>query len=356
MLFRSDAKGNVVDAKGTLHTAATAGATRVDGVLALVTAEDGTYYFDNLPTAYVSEDDQHYLAAYRLELADVEHKENTDGSDNQWLLTRYHTDETTDRELDSDAADVTAKGIAGGMVIGGSFEEGGIQTRANDGQVILAQERVLPAGAITNADGCVSLPAGQAMDTLGGRVYDWTKAARGTDVFGNADVATVRGGDVGETQAPIQKITGQLWFDDSNDGIRDASEDLAAGLDVTLERYYTLATLNADGTFTLPADVQWLRDDEWNAADGAKSTWASAAQWEAYDKDPAVGLGDDNPAGSASAADADVPRTVATDADGTYTFPNLMSQEWVGSGADRKLVVYAYKARVTDLEDRKSVV
>ena len=53
----------------------------------------------------------YFLAAYRVELADVEHTENDDKTDNQWLLTRYY--QGTDRLADSDALDTLDTGIAG---------------------------------------------------------------------------------------------------------------------------------------------------------------------------------------------------------------------------------------------------
>ena len=114
----------------------------------------GLYHFANLPTAYVSEDDQYYLAAYRIEVADVEHTENADGTDNQWLLTRYHTENDAagaalNRTLDSDASDVVETGVAGGIKLTGSYEENGQKTRTNAGQVILAGTR--PASSLASA-------------------------------------------------------------------------------------------------------------------------------------------------------------------------------------------------------------
>ena len=97
----ADAANRRVDAKGNLLTAADG--TLVEGVLATTTGgmtkvtvpgenegetveqdsdeQLGLYHFANLPTAYVSENDQYYLAAYRIELADVEHTENDDKTD-----------------------------------------------------------------------------------------------------------------------------------------------------------------------------------------------------------------------------------------------------------------------------------
>ena len=42
--------------------------------------------------------------------------------------------------------------------------------------------------------------------------------ADGSVVTDPAGTVAVRGADMGEVQAPIQKITGRIWFDDDNDG------------------------------------------------------------------------------------------------------------------------------------------
>ena len=352
-----------------------------DGITLLDDSKLGRYRIDNLPTVYVSEFDQPYLAAYRLELADVNHTKDVDGFDNEWLLTRYHVegdDKQTNRPIDSDVYDVydeTERGVAGGIMIKGSYYNADapaadtMQTRANDGQVILASvSNLTGANAAAAADtsrAVVVVEAGSAMDSTDEVIYDWTAA----------DAAVFAGGDVGELQGALQAITGKLWFDDDTDGVNTADEDNgiqdwtdvdgdglnddptadekpAVGMDVTLERYFYVSGSGQTG---------WLRDDMWAAnaddlAGGAvKSQWATEAEWAAYDANPTVGLAWNNTAGAYEQGPANVDRTVKTDANGQYTFSGLKSQEVV-KGTDehgdekRFIVIYAYKARVTNID------
>ncbi len=356
----------------------------VDGTTVLDNSQLGRYRIDNLPTVYVSEFDMPYLAAYRLELADVNHTEDVDGFDNEWLLTRYHVagDDNAalqaNRGKDSDVYDVydqAERGVAGGIMIKGSYYNnaapaaGTMQTRANDGQVILASITNLSGANAAAAQGSsraiVTVEAGSAMDSTDEVIYDWTAA----------DAAVFAGGDVGELQGALQSITGKLWFDDDTDGVDVADEDNgiqdwvdadgdglnddptadekpAVGMDVTLERYFYVS---GSGQTT------WLRDDEWAAnadtlAGGAeKSQWATEAEWAAYDANPTVGLAWNDAAGAYEQGPAMVDRTVKTDQYGQYTFAGLKSQEVV-KGVDengdekRFIVIYAYKARVTNLD------
>ena len=400
----ADADGNQVDAKGNL-LANGAGMTLVEGVLATTTGnlytkdvagEDGTlvptemhdqlglYHFANLPTAYVDDNDNHYLAAYRVELADVRHTANDDGTDNQWLLTRYHVapaDGATDDEklalidADSDSNDVTDLGPAGGIKIkqlylndvnsAGTVDvDARTETRANDGQIILAA-RSNDASATANNGPHVLVegasdakPLGEAMDTTNEVIYNWTETAKLAD-----GTPGVLGGSVGEVKAPVQKITGRIWFDDDNDGLlNEAATDtdvgtgadtMAAGMQLTLERYFTIVDTQVEDA-TVP--TTWQRDDEWDAATfGAKSAWlADANAWAAYDADPTATLGD--AAAHAKATDAaaasgmgdGVARTVTTDENGVFAFENLKTQEWVEIDGKQTLVIYGYKVRMTD--------
>ena len=405
-------KGDVVDGKavevvpGVLATTTgTMGSKDENGTAVPDDSKLGLYHFANLPTAYVSEDDQYYLAAYRIELADVEHTENNDGSDNQWLLTRSYQDDVDasgktawqNRLADSDATDVTVRGAAGGIKIVGSYDESGKQVRANDGQVILAGIRgQLGEGLITTnpartstAKSVVTVPANQAMDTVNGVAYDWTRTASGPAAEIVDGRTRVHGGDVGEVQAPVESITGRIWFDDDNDGklsetadrdatVAEGSKDtMADEVAVTLERYYAIVGTDENGTYT------WYRDDE-KPADKTiegKSIWATSKQWEDYDADPVKGLGsaeDHAKATSPTANDAKgagdgLARTVLTtkaapaqpavpptedNLEGTpakpaveggqFAFDNLKTQEWVTIDGVKTQIIYGYKLRVTD--------
>ncbi len=178
----------------------------------------------------------------------MEHTVNDDGTDNQWLLTRYY--QGTERLADSDALDTLDTGIAGGTKILGSYANAGVNTyddgagltwtqRANDGQVILAGTRaggvsLITGGATSAAKSVVTVPAGEAMDTTEAVAYDWARTARPSDTpAASVDEATgttrVAGGDVGEVKAPVEELQGRIWYDDDNDGLLSETTDAKPG-------------------------------------------------------------------------------------------------------------------------------
>ena len=162
-------------------------------------------------------------------------------------------------------ADITDIGVAEGIKIEGSYAESGTQVRANDGQVILAGTRamgesLITGGATSGAKSVVTVPAGQAMDVTAARAYDWMKTATATDTpaakVDEYGKTTVAGGDVGEVRAPIETISGRIWFDDDNDGLLSETTDadagtgadtMAEGIEVTLERYYAIVGTDENG-------------------------------------------------------------------------------------------------------------
>ena len=208
--------------------------------------------------------------------------------------------------------------------------------RNYDGQIILAQKAadlaVNDEGEFTNANAnaYVTLPAGEGMGQ-GVETYDWildpeteTVAVPGEVEGTTVDVTRakpVQAGDVGEVQAPRQTISGLIWNDEDNDGLYDgpvaddpatpadetfAGEKLESGRKVVLERYTITATQQADGSFKVADDAAWTRDAAW------------ADNWDAYDKDPTVGL-------TKNGVPANTQRTQTTDANGVYTFSDLPS-------------------------------
>ena len=277
----------------------------------------------------MTDDDKYFLAAYRTELADLYREEaaNTvDGTANQWMLTRYHHNESAEEGAtqltaeiaeingsesvvnDSDVASELVRGVAGGMVIAGRVEgvadaakvdaaaTTGVAsdgtalddtdtvrtTRANDGQIILAQvasDRGNVTGdtyTYTDRNAFVTLPDGAGMGT-GAQTYDWILDPE-TDEDGN--VVPVEAGDVGEVRAPLQTISGVVWADEDNNGVRDENPTTSAldGISLALERYALVATRDSDGVWATSGT--WERD----------LTWADQAAWDAYDANPLTGL------------------------------------------------------------------
>ena len=85
----------------------------------------GSYAFDELPSAYTSVEGNHYLAAYRVEMAqgyyeDFDTVEVTD--DERWLQTRYHKSTKTgiaaddDSDANSGDANSAAKTVTAGAM------------------------------------------------------------------------------------------------------------------------------------------------------------------------------------------------------------------------------------------------
>ena len=221
-----------------------------NGVLKVITDDEGRYTVTNLPTAYVTDnDDTYYLASYRVELESLyhDHSNAIDDTENQWILTRYHADGADAAKVatvnnaasvvsDSDVASEVDFGIAGGMVVAGrvSGDSTGTAsdadaapgtTRTHDGQVILAQEVTdLTVERTVDEDGnysdgdrnaWVELPAGQGA----GReveTYSWISDPDAVDGTGERTVVSVKpgstetvvaveAGDIGQVQQPDRK-------------------------------------------------------------------------------------------------------------------------------------------------------
>ena len=72
------------------------------------TNADGLYRFQNLPTAYVNESGELFLASYRLTLDGLEQQEVEQGgtvvSRVPWLMTRYHAGAAVAVDSDIDDA------------------------------------------------------------------------------------------------------------------------------------------------------------------------------------------------------------------------------------------------------------
>jgi len=252
------------------------------GVLALLTSDaegtEGQWLAGQLPTAYVDDHDNYYLAGYKAELASLygEHSNAIDDSDNQWMLTRYHENNgatvadvngTATVLGDSDVAlenfDDATTGIAGGMVIAnrvgtattgvasnGTALDGSAQERTarnHEGLTILAHQVALPAEPAddasdeevaayesakrafeANPDAHITLPAG-AGQGQGEETYDWilenvieTEEVEGETVINSYayPLTAAEAGDVGQVEAPRPSISGVIWDDLDNDGIR----------------------------------------------------------------------------------------------------------------------------------------
>lgn len=209
---RNDAFGN-----DAFTTDIVTDGTAQDGKITVATAADGTYLFDNLPSAYVASTGEAHLAGYRLTLESL-------APDH--LLTRYHANmsdgsQTDTTRIDSDVKSSQTLAITDRDSFDASDNEAG--TRANSGQVILAAPSEGGAAGFN------------VTDPSTGKEYNLLKAnTAATDENG---VAQVPGGDVGELAIEGADIAGTLWSDADYDGLHEAGESGLAGKQVTLHRW-----------------------------------------------------------------------------------------------------------------------
>ncbi len=336
---QEDADGNPVWA-GPVVT----GGTAANGVVSVRTGEDGTYAFDNLPTAYTDPQGAHFLAGYRVRLAELNHSVDANGNDNYWLLSRYHATDSdaADEEgaaastgLDSDVPDSVESLV--NMVVQGreafSADSAAFGTRAHDGQIILAGE--VDAGGYEQwRDSHVQLGAGEVLvSDEEARAFDWLTTRVGED-------EAVDGGDVGQLPSPVRDIVGVIWDDVVNDGIqsdefeRDENGALVMGDDgkpkllepgvngiqVTLERYVS------DGAGGWEDDLTWATQDEWDAYRANYTNGLGASD-----------RGHNQQTAKREAADGEL-------SDGVYRWNDLPTQTRV----DGEVRVYAYRMRVTE--------
>ncbi len=319
------------------------------GVVSVLTDENGVYAFDNLPTAFIDRNmtdggETYYLAGYRVELDQTYYQTKANGRDettNHWILTRNGAGD--DAALDSDAANANVHGAADGIVVAGTLRDAAVTERQNDGQIILAQPVAADAEGTTFAQ--VKVSAANSENGVEGS-YDW--AAYDKDAL-TVDEATGQvktalppfaGGDVGMAAAPRQAISGYLWNDEDNDGVRDEGEPGVSGLRVAVERWYITATEQPDGSYAVGADATWQRDTD---------DWAPVESWNAYEADPVSGL-------AWKKADD---RVVTTDADGRFSLDELPSQKFIpasdattgeGEEAVTAYRIYGYRLRVVDTQ------
>ena len=317
-----------------------------DGTVTEEVREDdsklGVYTFDNLPAAYTAPDGGHYLASYRVEVGErlfTSEDDATTADDEQWLLTRYHKtaadgEDATERDSDAEGGLGKNGGIAitaqdTVLTLDGNDHDG---VRAHSGHIVLADTadnvkhsnidpdtlaRDLQASKVTipladvvsktiegdesaashtTADGTeVLVPTDRYI------TYDWLGCRPLRDENGDVVVdegtrrplpAVVPGGDAGEIKPPTQKITGVVFNDADNDGMNGTVaagetdtvvDHPVKGVQLTLERYYTLAESN-DAEDAAVAAGGWHADP----------TWSSDASTKAYKADRTRGLAGDN--------------------------------------------------------------
>ncbi|MEE0705965.1 MAG: PASTA domain-containing protein, partial [Adlercreutzia sp.] len=368
----------------------------------------GEYSFDNLPAAYTGEKGEKYLASYRVELGYTrmaEGDESSTADDEKWLLTRYHepvrnadgsaTDQDTSA-IDSDAESTI--GAGSGLAFTATDEvtamDGKQHTglRAHTGHIVVADIATDTDGAYvdqrTNALNVqrskVTVPVSDIIEgtwTEGATehteflkvnetnyvTYDWLTYRPKLDDEGNVvvdettnkPVSEVHGGDVGEVQPPVQKITGRVFNDVDNDGINGTMaagdtdtvvDEPVAGVQLTLERHFTLAEPASADEAAVAAGT-WQVDPTWTTEEAAA----------AYAEDPTVGLPGDNTYGTYQAAE-DATHNTVTDENGAYEFTHLKSQGWLSfdedgnvvadgtEGAVSKRVIFGYRVRLTEAD------
>ena len=316
------------------------GKTRADdtsidvGWVGVLTDVDGNYVFDNLPTAYESDEGQQYLAAYRLRLQRLKVENEGAHDANYWLATRYHSNGTSsgmqNALSDSDLRDEASGAIVGREALAG---DAGASVRPHDGQVILA--RAIPSARADQAShvrvDATDVVASAAQNA--GTSFDWLYV-RSDAALSDSGALSVRGGDVGQLPAPTTTIQGILWADENNDGIRDNGEVGVGGIRVTLERYVPDAD-DEDGD-----GDGWKRDPKWYEGWVSDPDFAAGDPvdaWDAYDADCQKGIG------SAAAGHSQI-----TTAAGAYCFEDVPTQRIDPDGTP---VVFAYRVRVTMAPD-----
>lgn len=231
-------------------------------------------------------------------------------------------------DVDSDAS--SAKGVAGGysftaletvVTVKGESVTG---LRAHSGHIILAGVAADNTGSATDPDlddnniqvskvtvaledvlnpnptaqdNAPGIPEGQLV------TYDWLDYRPLLDENGNEQkdengdiLRGAQGGDAGEMHLMRPTITGQVWMDDNNDGLNQsrgegATEAGVAGMQLTLERYYTAANQATWNDETDSWEAPAASSDGWHL----DPTWASDEDYAAYAADVTRGLpGTDN--------------------------------------------------------------
>ena len=365
-----DDKGNlVVDEDGNPVTGATypSGETAADGFVTVHTDEEGTYTFENLPTAYTDGSGEHYLAAYRVVLNGLHKDVVTDDDGNElyatpWMMTHYHQGD--DVAADSDVRDSASPVQATYKVIGREEADGATELRALDGQIILAA-RVGAGRAHAGQPSQVEVPRADVHDGATGTVtYDYL-TRRNT---------VVQGGDVGEVEVPRRTIEGRVWHDADYDGVQkmtervtdepltDAEGNPVLGEDgqpvMKVEKVYDASEPGLVGeTVTLTQyyyDPAQTNTEEGDPNQGTHWVRNTAFATDGYNVLEAIAT-DDWAADAVLSADGRV--TVTTQADGIYRFRNLPTAYIDGDG---KLYVASYrvvlgglhKQEVTDADDK----
>ena len=306
--------------------------------------------------------DSYFLAAYRVQLVKTNDTDVTDVDGtvrtDHWLLTRYqagHDDAATaeaNKALNSDIVDeqelgtswaqdntlsIVAQNPAATQTDGSGSA---VSHRQLEGQIVLAQ--IITPEVETNS-GVNVVDADNTFDGSDSIRYDWM-AIEG-EVPGVQKQFT--GGDVGQIKPTLQTISGILWDDQDNDGVRDAAEPLRAGVKVSLERYYTVLD---------DANATWVWDSAW-----ADEPTGFSDKYTGATNETVPGVGTYAGGTITDAAWANTVTGAAGNADeGVYTFTGLRSHDTryfdaAGNevakgtaGAQAKLVVYGYKVRVTD--------
>ena len=184
----------------------------------------------------------------------------------------------------------------------------------------------------------------------GVETYDWianpdgiTTVTEGDDRGLDTGTATpVHAGDIGQVRTPLASISGMVFSDTDNNGIRayvdvngngihdegDADNGFA-GMRIAIERYTVDASEQPDGSFAVAADAAWTRDETW------------ATNWNDYDIDPVA-----NPLENATLG---LSRETTSGADGSFSFGNLPAyQRTVAEDGTQTITLYGYRLRVVD--------
>ena len=369
-----------------------AGASVSDGVVSVLTDDEGVYRFDNLPTAYTDPaTGKHYLAAYRVKLVDS----LLDNEEGAWMMTRYHQGGEEALELDSDLPDNLGLDRNYPLIGREVATEGdglanrylGMRQEMLEGQVILANaagttgrgaraEQVVPATDYVN-------------DLTGELVFDWMDARpyrTGADA--------VNGGDAGQLPPPVQDIVGVLWNDANNDGIQGmvkvernadgtpvldaegntvpvldahgnpALERTADGTPVLVDELGNMVqATDADGNPVFESDgvtPVWLTEhgmdgisvklERYYTADEG-TTWVSHPFSEAEAK-PYVdaGLVWDSADGTLRTMTAELPNAFGDERHGIYRFDDMQTQGRVDADGDglTEMVIYGFRVKIDE--------
>ncbi len=347
------------------------------GYVTVRTNADGLYRFQNLPTAYVNESGELFLASYRLTLDGLEQQEVEQGgtvvSRVPWLMTRYHAGAAV--AVDSDIDDALDGTLDSYSLLGreGAFEAAvPAGVRAHEGQIILAAPKADGIVAVADKTTLVSLPIAEVVEATVGEgdtapaeaLYDIMRARKQAD-------EAYDGGDAGQLPVPTRSLTGLVWRDADYDGLQNTEdfEDIeVVADDGTTSTVHKLVEEGlADQAITLE---QWYYDpenvnpDDVPVFDGKNVTDLSGSigngvyeshwfQNTAFGADIYTTLDDaDRPLvdaaryPTASAAGGVI--TVQTDEDGLYRFDNLPCAY---TDADGKQYLAGYRVKLAALTE-----